>query len=144
MTPIELILSKLEKVRQRQPNQWSACCPSHEDKSPSLSIRETEDGAVLIFCFSGCSTKSIVDSLCINMSDLFPPKSKSGNEPKRLPRKLTSSQALEILDDEANFIAIAALNLSNQKTLTSTDLKKCAVAASKISQLRNVCEARYD
>ncbi|MFM7698894.1 MAG: CHC2 zinc finger domain-containing protein, partial [Limnohabitans sp.] len=52
LTPIELVLSRLDKVRQRQVGQWSACCPSHKDTTPSLSVRETEDGAVLLHCFA--------------------------------------------------------------------------------------------
>ena len=46
MSPAENVLSRLDKVRQRQPGQWSARCPAHIDKSPSLSIRETPQGGV--------------------------------------------------------------------------------------------------
>jgi hypothetical protein len=78
------------------------------------------------------------------MSELFPPRMRSGNEPRRTPRLLTSSQALEILDKEANFIAIAAMNLANQIPLTPEDTNRCLVAASKISKLRQESGVRYD
>jgi hypothetical protein len=48
-----------------------ACCPAHADRSPSLSIREGEDGRSLIHCFAGCSVEAICDSLKIMVSDLF-------------------------------------------------------------------------
>jgi KaiC/GvpD/RAD55 family RecA-like ATPase len=34
--------------------QWLAPCPYHEDKSPSLSIGEGDDGRVLVHCHAGC------------------------------------------------------------------------------------------
>jgi DNA primase len=43
--PIDNVLAQLTKVRQRQPGQWSACCPAHADKGPSLSVRETPERA---------------------------------------------------------------------------------------------------
>ena len=50
-SPIDLILSRLEKPKSGYKGQWLAICPAHKDKSPSLSIRETDQGAVLIHCF---------------------------------------------------------------------------------------------
>ena len=72
--PITKILAQMTKVRQRQPGQYSACCPAHDDKSPSLSVRETPDGAVLLYCFSGCPVSEVVNALGLEMSDLFPPR----------------------------------------------------------------------
>lgn len=34
--------------------KWTACCPAHNDRSPSLSIREEAAGRVLVHCFAGC------------------------------------------------------------------------------------------
>jgi hypothetical protein len=36
---------------------FMACCPGHEDRHPSLSIRQLSDGFVLLHCFAGCSTR---------------------------------------------------------------------------------------
>lgn len=40
-----------------------ACCPAHDDKTPSLRISESTDGRVLVHCFAGCSQKSVIDAL---------------------------------------------------------------------------------
>lgn len=48
-----------------------ARCPAHEDRSPSLSIHEGQDGRTLIHCFAGCSVESVCDALKIKVSDLF-------------------------------------------------------------------------
>jgi DNA primase len=54
MNPIENLLGRLKKVKGRN-GSWTACCPAHNDGSPSLAIREGEDGRVLLHCFGGCS-----------------------------------------------------------------------------------------
>lgn len=135
-SPIENVLGRLEKVRQRSPGQWSACCPAHDDRGPSLSIRETPEGAVLLHDFGGCGVASIVAAMGLDMNDLFPPRTLSGREPKRTPRLLTASQALELLDFEAHLVVIAAANVSNGVVLTEADRQRIAQAANRISWLR--------
>jgi len=137
VAPIDNILAQLHKVRQRQPGQWSACCPAHDDKSPSLSVRETSEGSVLLHCFTGCSVAEVVGALGLDMSDLFPPPQLSGREPKRTPRLLTAGQALELLDREAHFVTVAAANLLNGYALNQDDLDRMTQAVGRIQWLRN-------
>jgi len=73
--PVDLILSRLDRVK-RVSGGYMARCPVHDDKNPSLSITEGDDGRVLLKCFAGCSTEEIVKALGLTMSDLFPPGSK--------------------------------------------------------------------
>lgn len=51
---------------------WMARCPGHDDHSPSLSIREGDDGRVLLYCFAGCDTADIIDYLGLTWGDMFP------------------------------------------------------------------------
>lgn len=67
------ILSRLQQVKPTGAGKWSACCPSHNDKTPSLSISTGNDGRTLVNCFSGCTTENIVAALGLKMVDLFPP-----------------------------------------------------------------------
>jgi hypothetical protein len=134
--PIDLILPLLPKARQRQPGQYSAPCPAHPDKSPSLTVREFPSGAVGVFCFGGCTTAAVMAALGLEMSDLFPPREKSGREPKRQPRLLTAGQALELLQAEATFIAVAAGNLSIGVVLTPPERERLRQAAARIGWLR--------
>ena len=48
-----------------------ACCPAHEDKDPSLSIREGDERKVLLNCFAGCHIDDVVAALDLTMADLF-------------------------------------------------------------------------
>ena len=49
---------------------WHACCPSHDDTHPSLSIT-AGTGKVLLKCHAGCTYKEIVAALGLKLSDLF-------------------------------------------------------------------------
>jgi len=68
----ETILSLVEKVKKTGNNRWLACCPAHEDKSPSLSIMQNETGKVFIHCFAGCDGRAIMGAIGLTLSDLYP------------------------------------------------------------------------
>jgi hypothetical protein len=65
----EELLSRLRGVR-RSRNGWIALCPAHEDRNPSLSLRENH-GTTLLHCFSGCTAEAICAALGIGFRDLF-------------------------------------------------------------------------
>jgi DNA primase len=53
--------------------RWKARCPAHNDRSPSLSIREGENGHVTLFCRAGCSLDAILAALHLVRDDLSGP-----------------------------------------------------------------------
>ena len=55
MRPIEKVLGRFPNAR-KSGKGWSAPCPAHEDRNPSLSISEGDDGRALLFCHRGCKT----------------------------------------------------------------------------------------
>jgi len=71
MTPIELLLSKLPDAK-RNGQGWQARCPAHDDRRPSLSIAEGDDGRALVNCHAGCEPQAIVEALGLKLSDLMP------------------------------------------------------------------------
>lgn len=46
--PAQNLIDRLQKVRRTGQGRWIACCPAHNDKSPSLAVRELADERVLI------------------------------------------------------------------------------------------------
>jgi putative DNA primase/helicase len=42
---------------------WSARCPAHDDRTPSLSLRDTSDGKVLVRCHAGCNQDQVIAHL---------------------------------------------------------------------------------
>lgn len=58
--------------KQTGRGKYMACCPAHNDKNPSLSITETNNGHVLLNCFAGCRLEDIADALRVPASELKP------------------------------------------------------------------------
>jgi hypothetical protein len=42
---------------------WMARCPTHDDREPSLSIRDADDGKVLVRCHAGCNQERVIATL---------------------------------------------------------------------------------
>jgi hypothetical protein len=79
--PIDRVLSHLDGVR-RSGAGWVARCPHHDDKKASLSVKEGDDGTVLLHCFAACSTADLVVSAGLAFVDLFPPGSRERFKPR--------------------------------------------------------------
>ncbi|UEO01097.1 toprim domain-containing protein [Acidiferrobacter thiooxydans] len=75
--PLENLLARLDKVRQSG-SEWQALCPAHDDRNPSLSIKEGDDGVLLVKCHIGCSARDIVGAVGLTLGDLFPDHLRKG------------------------------------------------------------------
>lgn len=42
---------------------WMARCPAHDDRKPSLAIRDADDGKVLVRCHAGCDQARVIAAL---------------------------------------------------------------------------------
>ena len=42
---------------------WMAHCPAHDDRTPSLSVRDFTDGKVLVRCHAGCDQERVIAAL---------------------------------------------------------------------------------
>lgn len=80
---LEKVLSRLDKVKPAGVSKWKACCPAHDDKTPSLAISETSDGTVLLRCWVGCNAKDIVTAIGLELRDLFPGEKRERRGPSR-------------------------------------------------------------
>jgi hypothetical protein len=67
------LIDRLEYVRSTGKDKWTARCPAHEDRDPSLSISEAPDGRVLVKCFGGCGALDVLTAVGLEWSVLFPP-----------------------------------------------------------------------
>lgn len=91
-----MILYRLDKVRRSGNGRWVARCPAHEDRSPSLSVKECLDGHTLIHCFAGCDYKDILAAIGLGPLDLYPElsRTKTGRAAQQLSRRV-SPESLE-------------------------------------------------
>ena len=138
MTPVELLLSRLQKVKGRN-GSWTACCPAHNDKGPSLAIREADDGRILLHCFAGCETLNVVQAVGMDMTDLFPPDEKRRDYPiegkPRMKPAFYASDLMRILAFEALVVSICASDMRRGKALSDGDNDRLKVAQQRIEEV---------
>lgn len=103
---VEALLSRLEKVKPTGRGTWLGCCPAHDDRSPSMTVRECEDGRVLVHCFAGCSVFEIAGAAGVDLSELFPPKPLDHAKPLRRP--FPAADVLEALAFESSVVLFFA------------------------------------
>lgn len=135
MSPYDLLLSRLDGVRVTGPGRAIALCPAHDDRRPSLTIREREDGALLIRCHANCGAVAVLDALGLTLADLFPEPAKVPgihyHRPSRQP--IPAADALRIVSFEAGVTAIIALDLSRGKPLTPDTRDRLLLAHARIA-----------
>ncbi|HXI13705.1 MAG TPA: AAA family ATPase [Thermoanaerobaculia bacterium] len=72
--PIERFLTALQTPPKKAgAGQWKARCPAHDDKTPSLSIGEGDEGRLLLYCFAGCPNDAVVRAVGLSWADLSSP-----------------------------------------------------------------------
>ncbi|WP_163097812.1 hypothetical protein GL267_010185 [Acidithiobacillus ferrianus] len=133
--PVDKVLAALDKVKSTGPGKWLALCPAHDDKRPSLSVRETEDHRVLLKCWAGCGAAEIVNALRLSLADLFPGDRRSltehGTGPLRKP--FDYRDALTGISTEAITVRFIAGALARGETLDDSAVNRLAVAEQRIS-----------
>lgn len=84
--PVQELLSRLSGVKKTGNRRWRAHCPAHDDKHPSLDIREADDGRLLLQCRSqNCSAESICKAVGRELHDLFPSNNDDRSARRRKP-----------------------------------------------------------
>lgn len=119
------ILPRLDKVKQRGDRLW-ACCPVHQDKTPSLTLKE-EGGMVLIHCF-GCNANGlqVVEALGLPASVLFL---------KPLDRPVIPRKTIEAAREDMYFIAIYESEKEKGNRVTFSDSKRYKLAIQRVKLL---------
>ena len=88
---LQNVLHRLDKVTNTG-DGWMACCPAHDDRNPSLSIK-TAGTKILLHCFAGCSIENIAQAIGLEVKDLHL------DEPKAQPNTFYEYQ-----DEQGNLL----------------------------------------
>ncbi len=131
---VETLLSRLKGVKRVGHGRWIACCPGHEDNTPSLSIRELDDQRVLLHDFGGCDVESVLGAVELRFEDLFPerPLGAERKPPKRKP--WSDRQLLEVIDRETIVVFIAACDVTLEgRVLSDIDMSRLRKARERIT-----------
>lgn len=127
---VDALLSQLHKVRGSN-GHWVACCPAHDDRSPSLAIAEGSDGRVLLHCFGGCSPDAVVGAVGMSLSDLMPDSAPM--EPARRMR-IPATDVLRAIAFSATMVAIYASDVAKGVPLTTEDKDKLFAIAGELQE----------
>lgn len=129
-------VSRLDKARQTGPGRWIACCPAHQDKRPSLAVRELDDGRTLLKCFGGCDVGAVTGALGLSVTDLFPDRI-GYDKPQRRDR-IPAADVLACVGHEALIVAIAGKAIAAGETLNAEDSERLSVAIARLQTAAEV------
>lgn len=135
----EILLSLLSGVKNTGRDKWLAQCPAHDDRSPSLAIKQIDD-RLLIRCFAGCGYLDVLAAIGLDASALFPDRIANPNEkPKPAPR-FSKSELFDLAISEAGILALGWNNLLVNGSVPDADRERVQRAYSTVMNL--LCEVR--
>jgi putative DNA primase/helicase len=92
------VISRFEVVTDDD-NQFQIRCPAHDDQSPSMVIKVSDDGEkLLVHCRAGCSVDAICEAAGVKKSDLFNSSLKTSGQ------KPTIRERYPYCDDDGNVL----------------------------------------
>lgn len=130
------ILGRLDKVRANGEGRWQACCPSHDDRSPSLSIKEDTSGKVLIHCWAGCDSRDVMAAIGLTLADLYPDTLERGSRDSMPEWKRREYR--EILTQEALVIACYKADRQAGRSIVHEDLLRVKKAITRKNKILEV------
>jgi hypothetical protein len=136
----DALIAKLDCVRRVGDRRWVASCPAHESQSKaSLSVRELDDGRVLLHDFGGCAVDAVLGAIGLKLQDLFPEKI-AGDFLKRERRPWDGRNALRSLVAEITVVALYASDLRAGRAPDHRDHERFLLACSTITQALRYCD----
>lgn len=137
MSALNTVLSRLDKVQRIGNDRYKAICPAHQDKTPSLAIKD-DGGRLLLHCFGGCETSDVLGAIGLDFEDIMPDKAMGNFKKDRKP--FYAMDILGIIKFEATLTYIYASDMAKGLVLTSNDKERLLLAASRINHAYEVAK----
>jgi len=117
---------------------WTARCPAHDDRTPSLSINTGENGKVLVHCHAGCPQERVIQALREKglWPETAPYRSKRG--PYRPPETRTNAR-----ENVARALAIWEASLPPRGTLVEAYLSSRGLLLPILDSIRFQPKVRH-
>jgi hypothetical protein len=131
MASVDVVLSRLEGVR-KVGRDYVAKCPAHDDRSPSLTVSEGENGRILLHCFAGCEALAVLEACGLRWEDVMPDEVRDFERPIRRP--FDPAAILHAVAREALVAQIAAAWLADGKPLPAGDRERLVVASERLHE----------
>lgn len=126
-----VLLDRLRHVRQTGRARWIACCPAHDDDTPSLSIREIDD-RVLVHCFAGCDALDVLDALGLDWTALYLDSMDQCARPRR--SRTPARDLLHVLDHEIMVATLILADVLEGRSVDEAQWQRLAAAAARIGR----------
>ncbi|WP_291862488.1 DNA primase [Accumulibacter sp.] len=131
MSQVDPLLQLLDRVKRTGPGTWTARCPAHADRSPSLSIRELDDARVMLHCHAGCDVQEVLAAVDLTFDALYPPRALDHQtRPERRP--FPAADVLRAIGFEALVVCSAAAALLSGEPFNEGDRERLTLAAGRI------------
>lgn len=130
---IGTLLSRLQKVKKTGNGKWMCQCSAHDDKTASLVITDAGDGRILLNCFAGCDTYSILQAVGLDWQDIMPERASShfSEKPKSI---IYASEAMQLIKFETQIVLVAAYDLKKGKPLQHNEVERLELAMQRIGK----------
>ena len=126
------LLATLQKTKQTGPRRWIACCPAHQDRRPSLTITEKDDGMVLIKCWAGCGAADILAAAGLEFDALYPDKL-DDHRGKPVRKPWNPADVLTVMAFEATVVRICAADVAAGKPLSEAATQRLVTARQRLT-----------
>lgn len=128
----EAFLARCTKTRETGRGTWIACCPGHDDNNPSMTVRELDDGRLLVHCFAGCSVEEILRSVGMDFDALFPDVRSKADYSPSIRRPFPAADVLAALSTELGVVAIIAGDMEEKREVSEADIARLRLARQRI------------
>jgi hypothetical protein len=137
----ENLLQKLDRVKKTGLGKWQACCPAHDDRGPSLAVRELDDGRVLIHCFAGCGAADVLAAVGLDFAELYPAKI-SGDFVVGPRKPWNATEVLTALSLEILVAWHFSKSMANGVALSAADGERLLLCAARMQRGLEVANGR--
>ena len=134
------LLNRLSRVKKTGADRWMACCPAHQDKTASLSIKDLPDGRVLLHCFAGCDPDSVLAAIGLTFADIMPERLPGEFKPVR--HAFSAFDALRAMVADLLFIRLCVRSLSQGRALIESDREALHQSAYRIENALAAIEVK--
>ena len=137
---IQRILDRLDNVYAKGESQYRAACPSHQSKGQTLSLRELDDGRILLHCFAGCSPVDVMESIGMSIGDLFEERLADRIQPLYMARQEKQQQKQQVSEERRCELRLDMADDMRARgmMLTPKDLEDERKAFIRLRQLKGV------
>lgn len=130
---MDRLLQKLKKVRYSGQHQAMACCPAHDDRSPSLSIKDAGGGRILLNCLAGCATEDVLSAIGLTFADIQPEKRPTETF-KPVKDRVYATDALKAIQYEAQFVMMCAMDMKKGRQLSTETYDRLELSMERINR----------